>query len=167
MPSAWWRMAPGWQGTPAGLRWRATGPARFGRGAARRGVGFARTTPQVDDQQPGQGKGAKMMSMLRGMLGWRARLGCVSGVLVAIAVSLGHGTSPAMAQREPPPSQAAMQYSFAPIVRKAAPAVVNVYVESTSRQVRLRCLRTPSFASSSAASSHPSGSGGRIRSAQA
>ena len=55
-----------------------------------------------------------MVSMLRGMLGWRARLGRVSGVLVAIAVSLGQGISPAAAQREPPPSQAAMQYSFAP-----------------------------------------------------
>ncbi len=86
-----------------------------------------------------------MMSMLRGMLGWRARLGRVSGVLVAIAVSLGHGISPAMAQREPPPSQAAMQYSFAPIVRKAAPAVVNVYVESTSREVRSPLFADPFF----------------------
>jgi Do/DeqQ family serine protease len=33
-------------------------------------------------------------------------------------------------QKEPPPSREAAQYSFAPIVRKAAPAVVNVYVRS-------------------------------------
>jgi len=33
-------------------------------------------------------------------------------------------------QREPPPSRAALQYSYSPIVRKAAPAVVNVYVRS-------------------------------------
>src|SRR5215468_10612512 len=39
--------------------------------------------------------------------------------------------SPAGAQgREPPPSREAAQYSFAPIVRTAAPAVVNVYVRS-------------------------------------
>ena len=39
--------------------------------------------------------------------------------------------APALAQRkEPPPSRAAAQYSFAPIVKKAAPAVVNVYVRA-------------------------------------
>lgn len=37
----------------------------------------------------------------------------------------------ASAQRkEPPPSREAAQYSFAPIVKKAAPAVVNVYVRA-------------------------------------
>jgi Do/DeqQ family serine protease len=40
-------------------------------------------------------------------------------------------TPPADAQqRVPPPSREAAQYSFAPIVRTAAPAVVNVYVRS-------------------------------------
>lgn len=43
------------------------------------------------------------------------------------------------ALREVPPSQAALQYSFAPIVRRAAPAVVNVYVSSTS------VVRSPMF----------------------
>jgi Do/DeqQ family serine protease len=40
--------------------------------------------------------------------------------------------APAAAQqrKEPPPSRAAAQYSFAPIVKKAAPAVVNVYVSA-------------------------------------
>jgi len=39
--------------------------------------------------------------------------------------------APASAQRrEPPPSREAAQYSFAPIVKKAAPAVVNVYVRA-------------------------------------
>ena len=33
-------------------------------------------------------------------------------------------------QKMPPPSREAAQYSYAPIVRKAAPAVVNVYVRS-------------------------------------
>jgi Do/DeqQ family serine protease len=46
--------------------------------------------------------------------------------LVAIA-----SVGPASAQRkEPPPSREAAQYSFAPIVKKAAPAVVNVYVRA-------------------------------------
>jgi Do/DeqQ family serine protease len=39
--------------------------------------------------------------------------------------------APASAQRkEPPPSREAAQFSFAPIVKKAAPAVVNVYVRA-------------------------------------
>ena len=39
---------------------------------------------------------------------------------------------PAKAQRQtvPPPSLAAAQYSFAPIVKQAVPAVVNVYVRT-------------------------------------
>ena len=41
-----------------------------------------------------------------------------------------HQTALAQDQRVPPPSREAAQYSFAPIVRKAAPAVVNVYVRS-------------------------------------
>src|SRR5215831_18299323 len=39
--------------------------------------------------------------------------------------------APAAAQRrDPPPTRDAVQYSFAPIVKKAAPAVVNVYVRA-------------------------------------
>jgi len=97
---------------------------------------------RLNDRQSGQGKGAKMMSMLRCVLG---RFGCLQGALVAILVMLGHGTSPATAQRQPPPSKAAMQYSFAPIVRKATPAVVNVYVESTARVVRSPLFADPFF----------------------
>ena len=42
--------------------------------------------------------------------------------------------TPVLAQRrEPPPSRAEVQYSFSPIVRTAAPAVVNVYVRSRVR----------------------------------
>ena len=40
------------------------------------------------------------------------------------------GSASADPQRVPPPSREAAQYSFAPIVRKAAPAVVNVYVRT-------------------------------------
>ena len=43
----------------------------------------------------------------------------------------GGSVLPAEAQQKvPPPSREAAQYSYAPIVRKAAPAVVNVYVRS-------------------------------------
>ena len=57
-----------------------------------------------------------------------ARRGIVVSVLCG-AVLL--AAAPASAQRrEPPPSREAAQYSFAPIVKKAAPAVVNVYVRA-------------------------------------
>jgi Do/DeqQ family serine protease len=63
------------------------------------------------------------MSYLRMAL--RGNLGLALGSAVLLAAV------PASAQRrEPPPSREAAQYSFAPIVKKAAPAVVNVYVRA-------------------------------------
>jgi Do/DeqQ family serine protease len=47
---------------------------------------------------------------------------------VAIAAAALTIAAPAVAQRVVPPSREAAQYSFAPIVKLAAPAVVNVYV---------------------------------------
>jgi Do/DeqQ family serine protease len=59
----------------------------------------------------------------------RARHWAASFLIVAAACVM---AAPTIAQqrREPPPSRAAAQYSFAPIVKKTAPAVVNVYVRS-------------------------------------
>ena len=56
----------------------------------------------------------------------------IIGAAVAVAAALfSLAPQPADAQRKvPPPSRAAAQYSFAPIVKQAAPAVVNVYVRS-------------------------------------
>ncbi|MBA4172175.1 MAG: serine protease [Hyphomicrobium sp.] len=61
----------------------------------------------------------------------------IAGILLAVcglAAAVGwlpRGSEPAFAQkRVPPPSREVAQYSFAPIVRLAAPAVVNVYVRS-------------------------------------
>ncbi|MBO0742152.1 MAG: Do family serine endopeptidase [Hyphomicrobiaceae bacterium] len=51
-----------------------------------------------------------------------AALVLVGGVLAAVPVTA--------QRREPPPTREAAQYSFAPIVKKAAPAVVNVYVRA-------------------------------------
>ncbi len=60
-----------------------------------------------------------------------------AGVLAAAAiavlsgiVSVGAPPAAEAQQKLPPPSREVAQYSFAPIVRKAAPAVVNVYVRS-------------------------------------
>jgi Do/DeqQ family serine protease len=53
---------------------------------------------------------------------------CAVGMITLLVISGFGGPSPAAAQRrEPPPSQPVLQYSFAPIVKRAAPAVVNVY----------------------------------------
>jgi Do/DeqQ family serine protease len=54
---------------------------------------------------------------------WASRLRA-GAVILASAMML----APALAQRVVPPSREAAQYSFAPIVKKAAPAVVNVLV---------------------------------------
>ena len=54
-------------------------------------------------------------------------------VMAALALAGGAGLAadPVTAQRrEPPPTREAAQFSFAPIVKKAAPAVVNVYVRA-------------------------------------
>jgi Do/DeqQ family serine protease len=58
------------------------------------------------------------------MLGSRERCWGLALVTAAILTT----ALPAAAQRVVPPSREAAQYSFAPIAKKAAPAVVNVYV---------------------------------------
>lgn len=72
-------------------------------------------------------------------------------VFLVIPVFLG-GIAPtadaqraARSDRQVPPSRAALQYSFAPIVRRATPAVVNVYVRSTKRVVRSPMFDDPFF----------------------
>ena len=54
-----------------------------------------------------------------------------SWFVIAILLGLALGVEEAVAQqRVVPPSREAAQYSFAPVVKRAAPAVVNVYVRS-------------------------------------
>lgn len=48
-------------------------------------------------------------------------------------------------QRVPPPDRAAVQYSFAPIVRQSSPKVVNVYVSSRVRSFRSPFANDPFF----------------------
>ena len=55
-------------------------------------------------------------------------------------------TAPVHAQRRlPPPSREIAQYSFAPIVKKAAPAVVNVYVRSRVQEFQSPFANDPFF----------------------
>jgi Do/DeqQ family serine protease len=62
------------------------------------------------------------------------RRGCATlqgAIAVAVLAVSMLASAPASGQRrEPPPSREAAQYSFSPIVKKAAPAVVNVYVRA-------------------------------------
>ncbi|MCL4768719.1 MAG: Do family serine endopeptidase [Hyphomicrobiaceae bacterium] len=65
----------------------------------------------------------------------------ISGLAAAVLLGLSLSPLPADAQqRVPPPSREAVQYSYAPIVKRAAPAVVNVYVRS-----RVRTAAPPLF----------------------
>ncbi len=58
-------------------------------------------------------------------------VGVAAVLTAAVALQVSSASTAALAQQKaPPPSREAAQYSFAPIVRKAAPAVVNVYVRS-------------------------------------
>ena len=58
------------------------------------------------------------------------RVPLLPAVLAVLALLPGGDTASAQQRKEPPPSRAAAQYSFAPIVKMAAPAVVNVYVRA-------------------------------------
>src|SRR5262245_55397803 len=61
----------------------------------------------------------------------RGRVGRAAMALAALVLA----AAPAAAQQKgPPPSREAAQYSFAGIVKKAAPAVVNVYVQQLQGQ---------------------------------
>jgi Do/DeqQ family serine protease len=51
---------------------------------------------------------------------------------IALALCTAIAAAPAQ-EREAPPTREALQYSYAPIVKKATPAVVNVYVRSRVR----------------------------------
>lgn len=67
---------------------------------------------------------------------WRWSDVAASLLVAAVLVTLG-ATGPAEAQRRTAPaSPEAVQLSFSPIVKKAAPAVVNVYVRGRQQQVQ-------------------------------
>lgn len=69
-----------------------------------------------------------------------------AGLLAVLVALVACAPLEAIAQRkEPPPSRAAAQYSFAPIVKQAAPAVVNVYVRSRVKVARSPFANDPFF----------------------
>lgn len=70
----------------------------------------------------------------------------VVGLVAALAVLFSSGSDRAEAQRqEVPNSREAIQKSFAPIVKRTAPAVVNVYVSSKVRVGRSPFANDPFF----------------------
>lgn len=72
----------------------------------------------------------------------RATAACAVAMLGALWVA---SSAPASAQKVTPRSRADLTYSFSPIVKMAAPAVVNVYVRSTQRVSRSPFLNDPFF----------------------
>jgi Do/DeqQ family serine protease len=72
-----------------------------------------------------------------------SHLRLVSTTLVLTALLL---SPPAAAQRKvPPPSREAVTFSYAPVVKKAAPAVVNVYVRGRVQQAQNPFANDPFF----------------------
>lgn len=70
----------------------------------------------------------------------------LAGLCASAGFYVGGGALEVHAQeRIAPPSREAMQYSFSPIVKKAAPAVVNVYVSSRVKTFDSPFARDPFF----------------------
>jgi Do/DeqQ family serine protease len=65
--------------------------------------------------------------------------------LIALAAFATEATAPSAQQRVVPPSRAAVQWSYAPVVQKVAPAVVNVYASRTEKLVRNPLFDDPFF----------------------
>ena len=66
-------------------------------------------------------------------------------VVLAIALALVASSTLAQTQRIVPPTRAESQYSFAPVVRKAVPAVVNVYASRVEQAARNPLFDDPIF----------------------
>ena len=69
----------------------------------------------------------------------------VFAALLALAASLGGAGLAEAQQRAVPPSRQAVQWSYAPIVQKVAPAVVNVYASRTEKVTRTPLFDDPFF----------------------
>jgi Do/DeqQ family serine protease len=76
------------------------------------------------------------------VLGFRALL---MGLVVALGAAGPADAQVLPAAKAPPPSREIAQYSFAPIVRTAAPAVVNVYVRSRVKTFNSPFANDPLF----------------------
>ncbi|MFI5015544.1 MAG: Do family serine endopeptidase [Hyphomicrobiales bacterium] len=74
----------------------------------------------------------------------RQTLFAIAALVALTAIPMRQGTAQAQ-QRAVPPSRAAVQWSYAPIVQKVAPAVVNVYATRTEKLVRNPLFDDPFF----------------------
>lgn len=97
-----------------------------------------------DEVKPTNGEAMQILKNRAYLIAVTSAVAVVGLALMVVAVV--PGGSPAEAQKKaPPPSREAVQYSFAPIVKRAAPAVVNVYVSSRVRQSRSPFADDPFF----------------------
>jgi Do/DeqQ family serine protease len=74
-----------------------------------------------------------------------ARTAALALLSLGASVGLELGTSAEAQLKAPPRSKADLQYSYAPIVKKAAPAVVNVYVSRRVREAASPLANDPIF----------------------
>ena len=72
----------------------------------------------------------------------RIRSACLLAAALALAAG---GVAPAGAEKRPPSGRAEMQLSFAPLVKRAAPAVVNIYAKRVVRSAPLSPFFTDPF----------------------
>ncbi len=87
-----------------------------------------------------------MSKKIRRNFGQGVAVGAVAVGLMILSAVAAFQTNDAQAQRrEVPPSREAIQYTYAPIVRKTAPAVVNVYVRSRVNTFVSPFARDPFF----------------------
>ena len=110
--------------SPAGLDWSQLGASfilelAWAIGEARRPSSVERKRTRVSNAWSWQNHQVNMASRLRSRPSWRCWPRC----------------APAAAQRAVPESAAAIKQSFAPVVKQAAPAVVNVYVRHRVEQM--------------------------------
>ncbi len=69
----------------------------------------------------------------------------ILGRLVLVILSAAFVTSPAVAEKIVPDSVARLEYSFAPVISKVAPAVVNIYTKRIVRRSASPLINDPFF----------------------
>ncbi|MDA0338452.1 MAG: trypsin-like peptidase domain-containing protein, partial [Proteobacteria bacterium] len=69
----------------------------------------------------------------------------IGSVGLALALTAAFGTAPALAEKVVPESREQVNYSYAPLIKQVAPAVVNIYTKRTIRQSRSMMFDDPVF----------------------
>ncbi|MGH1418826.1 MAG: Do family serine endopeptidase [Hyphomicrobiaceae bacterium] len=109
---------------------------------ANAGVASGCPISQLSQDQSGRKKSVPRAHLLRTAILWIVAALLAGGTIVLVMTESGRTEQPS---RAVPQSREAVQYSFAPVVRRAAPAVVNVYVSSRVKTFASPFARHPFF----------------------